>query len=100
MKTKWEKKLNNKVKNLNRKLEKDVFGNRFWLKQVRKSKGTDGIFYFMYELRDRVQPERNKLINGWFTEYSIFNFSELVGAMNDFIITSDFWENYKKNKAD
>ena len=38
MKTKNDKKVNRTVRTLNKDLEKDIFGNRFWLRQYRKVK--------------------------------------------------------------
>ena len=50
----------------------------------------------MYELRDRLQPERNQIINEWFNEFQLLKFNDLWLKMNDFIITSDFWKKYNK----
>lgn len=89
------RKANCRARQLNKQLEKDVFGNRFWVKEIRKSY-IDGIHYFMYELRDRKQPERNQIIGEWFNEFALLNFNDLWLKMNDFIITSDFWTTYKQ----
>lgn len=88
------KKVNRRVRKLNKQLMQDVFGDRFWVKEVQKSY-KDDIHYFMYELRDRKEPERNKLI-GWFTEFSLLTFNDLWLEMNNFIVTSDFWKTYNK----
>ena len=89
------RKVNKRARQLNKQLANDVFGNRFWVRQVRKQY-IDGIHYFQYELRDRLQPERNKIICGWFNEFNLLTFNDLWIEMNDFIITSDFWKTYKK----
>ena len=98
MKTLMDKKVNRAVKNLNRSLRRDVFGTRFELRQYRKQKGRDGIEYYMYQMIDNEQPDRNTLVNGWETGYAIINFSSLWIAMNDFIIKSDFWTKYNATK--
>lgn len=92
----YDKKTNREVKKLNRTLEEDVFGKRFWARQYRKARGEDGLEYYMYELCDREQPERNKLIEHWVTYFDISILHTLWIEMNQFIITSDFWEKYRK----
>lgn len=88
------RKVNRRIRQLNKQLAEDVFGNRFWVRQVQKQYKND-IHYFQYELRDRLQPERNKLLY-WLSEFSLVTFNDLWLEMNDFIITSDFWETYNK----
>ena len=66
-------------------------GDRFWARQYKKSK-TDDIIYYMYELCDRKQPFRNKIIPYWMDQFEIIMFHKLDIEMNDFIITSDFWK--------
>jgi hypothetical protein len=97
MKTTMDKKVNRIVRTLNKDLEKDVFGNRFWCRQVRKAKeyGTE---YYLYELKDRKDPSRDKMIRGWLSGFEITTFHTLTMEMNDFIVTSNFWEEYKNNK--
>ena len=48
-KTKDDRLVNRNVKKLNRQLANDVFGDRFYARQIQKGKG-DGIMYYMYEL--------------------------------------------------
>ena len=88
------RKVNRRARQLNKQLAEDVFGNRFWVRQVQKQ-CKNGIHYFQYELRDRLQPERNKLLY-WLSEFSLVTFNDLWLEMNDFIITSDFWKTYNK----
>ena len=95
MKTKNDKKVNRTVRTLNKDLEKDIFGNRFWLRQYRKAK-EDGVEYYLYELKDRIDPSRDRLTRGWLSAFSIITFHELAVEMNDFIVSSNFWENYNK----
>lgn len=93
----YDKKVNRNVKRLNRQLLNDVFGDRFWARQVQKSRA-DGIEYYLYELCDRKQPERNELIHGWLNYWEICSSHKIWKAMNDFIITSDFWSKYWEAK--
>lgn len=88
------RKVNRRARQLNKQLAQDVFGNRFWVKQVQKQYKND-IHYFQYELVDNLQPERNRLLH-WLTEFSLITFNDLWIEMNDFIITSDFWKTYNK----
>lgn len=86
------KKVNRNVRKLNRQLKADVFGNRFEARQIKKSRVGD-IEYFMYELIDNSQPERN-IIVPWETAFSIYRFNAIWVAMNNFIVNSDFWQKY------
>ena len=98
MKTLDAKKVNRNVRRLNRQLRADVFGTRFEARQYRKSKGVDGIEYFMYILIDNEQPERNKIIP-WETAFAIYKFNHIWVEMNNFIVSSDFWDKYKKSNG-
>ena len=95
-KTKDDRLVNRNVKKLNRQLAQDVFGNRFYARQIRKSKG-DGVMYYMYELCDREQPNRNRIVP-WETAFAIDILNKIWTEMNDFIVTSDFWEKYRQNQ--
>ena len=88
------RKVNRRARQLNKQLAQDVFGKRFWVRQVQKQYKND-IHYFQYELIDNLQPERNRLLH-WLTEFSLITFNDLWIEMNDFIITSDFWKTYNK----
>lgn len=88
------RKVNRRARQLNKQLAQDVFGNRFWVRQVQKQY-KNNIHYFQYELVDNLQPERNRLLH-WLTEFSLITFNDLWIEMNDFIITSDFWKTYNK----
>lgn len=90
-----DKKVNRNIKKLNKQLRDDVFGNRFYARQVKKHK-TDGIMYYQYELIDNECPERNTIIRGWLTAYEIYMFNRVWEAMNDFIVNSDFWQKYRQ----
>ena len=92
-KTKTDKRINRIVKYINKDLEKDVFGNRFWLKQIRKTREYD-IEYYLYELKDRVDPSRDRIIPCWLSGFEISTFRKLDIEMNNFIISSNFWEVY------
>lgn len=97
MKTLDDRKVNRNVRKLNKALQKDVFGDRFYARQIQKSKG-DGIMYYMYELCDREQPDRNEIVP-WETAFGIYKLNKIWTAMNDFIVTSDFWEKYNKERG-
>ena len=92
MKSKDDKKVNRIVKNLNKALAADVFKDRFTVHQLKKVKEDNyDIARYLYELRDKVEPSRNRLV-GW---VNIYNASRKIFLeMNDFIITSDFWKTY------
>ena len=92
VKTLEAKKVNRYVRNLNRQLRNDVFGDRFEARQIKKGFG-DGIEYFMYMLIDHEQPERNEIVP-WETAFAICNFSHIHIAMNKCIVDSDFWKKY------
>ena len=95
-KTKDDRLVNRNVKKLNRQLAQDVFGDRFYARQIRKSKG-DGVMYYMYELCDREQPNRNRIVPRE-TAFAIDILNKIWTEMNEFIVTSDFWEKYRANK--
>lgn len=94
-KTKEDKRINKMVRNINKALAQDVFGDRFWIRQVRKTKGEDGLQYYLYEMRDRQEPKRNSLISaGWIWGGSFFLYADFYEAINDFIVRSSFWSQY------
>jgi hypothetical protein len=96
MKSKDDRKVNRIAKRLNKVLAADVFGDRFTVHQLRKTKESYyDIAHYLYELRDKQEPTRNRLI-GWVNSYSASR--ELFLEMNDFIITSNFWELYRKQQ--
>lgn len=97
-KTKYDVNVNRSAKKLNKHLREDVFGDRFYVRQYRKSRtpGEYGWYYYQYELCDREQPERNKIIYNWLSYGDITICNNLWSYMNDFIIASDFWEVYFK----
>lgn len=97
MKTKNDKKVNKIVKQLNKDLKEDVFKDRFWYRQYQKAR-VDGLDYYLYELKDRVDPSRDKVLYHWYSAFEVIGFHKLVMEMNDFIINSNFWELYWKEK--
>ena len=93
MKSKDDRKVNRLAKKLNRQLAADIFGDRFTVHQLRKTKESyECIAHYLYELRDQQDPTRNRLI-GWVNSYDASR--RLFLEMNDFIITSNFWELYR-----
>lgn len=95
-KTLDDKKVAKEIKRLNKQLFEDIFNTRFSCRQHKRSKGEDGIWYYMYELIDKEQPDRNKIV-GWYNIYSIHN---IWLDVNKFIVESDFWEKYRKAKTE
>lgn len=96
MKTAAEKKVNKEIKKFNRELERDVFDGRFEVRQYQKAR-VDGMSYFLYQLIDNKEPDRNYIIPGWLNE---FDFKRRIWEeMNNFIVLSDFWSIYH-NKPD
>lgn len=93
-----DRKVNRNVRKLNKQLQADVFGDRFYARQVKKSKA-DGIMFYQYELIDNECPERNELVHGWLSAFEIYKFNHIWIAMNDFIVKSDFWEKYNKREV-
>lgn len=100
-KNKSDKKVNRIARKLNKQLQDDVFKDRFWVRQVAKQRGDyDGCTYYLYELKDRLEPERDTLISkGWLWGGSNFLMVELFEAMNDFIVKSDFWAGFYNDKS-
>ena len=92
-KSKDAKALNRLVKKINRDLIADVFNDRFWVRQCQKARVND-IDYFLYELKDRKDPSRDLVISKWITIYDAARI--LYEELNNFIISSNFWETYKK----
>ena len=92
-KSKIERKINKRIRDFNKDLKADVFGDRFWVRQYQKAT-VDGMLYFLYELCDREDPKRNYLVPGWFNQYEMLHFYKIWEEMNDFIIKSNFWSIY------
>ena len=96
-KTRMDKKVNRVARKLNKQLAEDVYGSRFQIRQIQKIRGLDNWSYYLYELVDNEQPERNRIIP-WASGFSITTFSPLHIEMNDFIVKSDFWRKYYKKE--
>lgn len=95
MKTKTDKKVNRWIRQFNRELRQDVFKNRFEVRQYQKVRH-DGESYYLYQLIDNLQPERNYIIYEWIRGGSILSMRRIWEEMNNFIIYSNFWELYWK----
>lgn len=95
MKTNSDKKVNQKIKQLNRRLAKDVFGDRFYVRQIMKSGYRDWHEYhfYIYQLCDRKYPNRNKVV--CLNEGEILIRRLLDVEINNFIVESDFWQTFK-----
>ena len=94
MKTLDDIRVNRTAKKLNRQLEKDVFGDRFYVRQVKKSR-KEYATYYMYEFIDREDHSRT-LTSHWMTAFEIYKFNQLSITMNSFIVKSDFWQKYRE----
>lgn len=94
-KSAYERKANRNVRAQNRELQKDVFGTRFFIRQIQKARA-DGILYFRYRLEDNLMPERNYETK-WYNEFEIGMGApnKLLKELNNFIITSNFWTLYR-----
>lgn len=92
-----DKKVNKTAKNLNRLVQRDVFGKRFEIRQYKKT-CREEVQYYMYQLIDNEQPERNEIIGKWMTGFEIVEFHTLNIEMNNFIVNSDFWSKYRKSE--
>lgn len=96
-KNKTDKKINRIVKKINKQLQEDVFKDRFWIKQICKQR-VDGLNYYLYELKDRLEPERDSVFSkGWLWGDSNFLISDFYNEINNFIVMSDFWSLYYKD---
>lgn len=91
-KSKVLKRANNLTKRLNRQLNRDVFGDRFYAHEVKRAH-IEEIDFIQYELIDREHPERNKLLP-WMDIFEITISKKVWVEMNDFITSSDFWRKY------
>lgn len=87
-KSKQAKQVNSIIKKFNRSLQRDVFGNRFYVRQIQKAR-VDGVDYFRFEMIDNEEPIRNTDIDGWCTVYDAGR--KVFEAVNNFIIYSNFW---------
>ena len=92
-----KKKVNKKIRDFNKELKKDVFKDRFWVRQCKKIK-VDGLNFYLYELIDNLEPERNYIIPGWIWDGSTFFVGKIFENMNDFIVKSDFWAIFYNDK--
>ena len=61
-KTKTDKKVNRVIKRINKELREDVFKDRFYFRQVEKARGECNLQYYLYEMCDKLEPERNYII--------------------------------------
>lgn len=93
MKTLYDKKVNKRIRTLNRQLEKDVFGKRFVARQVKKER-LDGVNYYLYVFIDNENPEAN--VYKWFSDFELCTFNTHYMVMNNVIVHSNFWEKYRK----
>ena len=100
MKTKRDKKVNQVVRKLNKQLRKDVFGDRFYVRQVRKTGCIDcpSYHYYLYEFVDTKCPERNRM--EWVSESCVLISMKVHSIMNEFIISSDFWSTFDRHWFD
>lgn len=106
-KKKMSRRTRNAVRNLNRYMRKDVFGDRFTVVLVEKdirpyydNSGWNGAF--CVEFRDAEAPERNH--REWYSYHGIVDNGMFCGGkfldkdLNDFIVQSDFWTKYAQKE--
>ena len=104
-KDKIRKRVRSVVRHLNRQMQKDVFKDRFWIEitgqEIRPWADNSGWnARFRIAFHDRKNPERD--YEYWFEPTFILYSGMFAGGrhvdsdLNDFIVKSDFWENYKK----
>lgn len=91
-KSKALRKANRLTRQLNKQLSADVFGDRFYAREVKKAHVQE-IDYLQYELVDREQPERNRLLP-WMDVYEVIISKKVWVEMNSFIVSSDFWRKW------
>lgn len=91
-KNKTDKKVNRMIKKFNKELREDVFKGRFEVRQLQKAR-VDDMNYYLYEVRDNLHPENNKIVP-WEWGESIFFMNKIWREMNDLIVYSDFWKLY------
>lgn len=95
------------VRHINKDLRKDVYGDHFsvvvlgnYFRPWEDHSGWN--CGFRIEFRDAKYPDRN--YSYWFDPYFIVYSGFFAGGrhvdtdLNDFIVKSDFWENYKAEK--
>lgn len=103
-KRKIQRKVRACVRHINKQLQKDVFGDRFWIEivgnQIRPWSDNSGWdAYFGIAFHDRENPERDFFY--WYSPHNIIYSGLFAGGrymdsdLNDFIVKSDFWEKYR-----
>ena len=101
MKTKEDKSVNRKIRSLNKKLQRDVVGTRFSVRQIKKNglSPDRSYHYYLYEFCDEKKPYRNFCV--WLSESEIIICNKAAVIMNYFIISSDFWVTFtqKDNRS-
>ena len=95
-KTTERKRVNRKVKHINKNIRQDVFKDRFEVRQYRFVR-KHGTYYYCYKLIDHKDKSRNKII-WWKSGFEILNFQAIEVELNDFIVTSDFWKDFRKSE--
>lgn len=93
--TKADKKVNRIVRQINKQLRDDVFGDRFSVVQLKRTAPYDdcrSYFYYIYQLRDAAQPDRNCEAHYSQDEITMTNGLCILKNLNDFIVESNFWD--------
>ena len=72
MKSSTDKKVNRIVRKFNKSLKKDVLNGRFRVRQYQKAR-EDGLYYYLYELKDREDPSRDTVIRNWIWRRFLFS---------------------------
>lgn len=106
-KKKMGRRARNVVRDCNKSMRKDVFGDRFTVvlvdKEIRPFYDNSGWYgAFCVEFRDAEAPERNH--REWYSYYEMVNNGMFGGGksldkdLNDFIVQSDFWTKYAQKE--
>lgn len=86
-KTLVDKKVNKRIRTLNKQIKNDVFGDRFYTRQIKKQR-LDGVQYYQYAFIDNENPKST--IYGHYNEFEILMFNDPWMKMNELIVNSDF----------
>ena len=97
---KMKRRVNAHIRALNRQLKEDVFGERFYCRSAQMKIHTyfDGSWTIFHNLEfiDRKTAEVRMMYN--VSDWEFRHSWKIFETMNNLIIESDFWEDFRKNK--
>lgn len=98
-----QRKVNRQIHGLNRNLKEDCFAGRFSVKMIKRK---DEFLLrwpypkFFIEIMDNEQPERNIVeLFHWSDSWGLREFETLIDILNNFIVSSDFWDRWRNDEA-